>query len=303
MKQQRCEAKVTDPHIRAVCEKNVSQLQITMNDLFVLEIFYPVEKLKQNSSGLLLRESFLSFYELHQSLIVTVFKQNVDVLAIFKVMFESHDIFVRERSVYFDLAEQLSPCSILFQRRLFYALSCANMSIRQVPKQVALCKATLAKESAFKILGSGFLVEYFFFIYFKLFLVSGSCSFVCVCTLRSRQNVQVGHFRGQLFRRPMGGRRDRLFVAQSPSGMGFCFAVHLARRRPRGFWFKLRSSSRIVSYRIVSSRHVSSQFVSPNYLQIPGFNLNHAAPYSTPRLLFTRMASRPAGRQAGRRTD
>jgi hypothetical protein len=107
------------------------------------------------------------------------FKQDVDVLRVFKEVLKSHNVVVVEGAVNFDFTHELLLGPRLGERILHDDLCSLNLFVFKVLKFIAFGKATLAKEFAFEVLFDADVA-----VEFDNFLFYNSLSFFfCTCIL------------------------------------------------------------------------------------------------------------------------
>lgn len=106
------QSEVAELELQLFVDEEVAQFQISMNDSVLVQVLQRVNNLLCVIHDLEFVESFASSEQFVQRLVWTQFKQNVDTLGIFEVMFEADDMFVAERLMNFDFRNKLLFCSL-----------------------------------------------------------------------------------------------------------------------------------------------------------------------------------------------
>jgi hypothetical protein len=98
------ESEITDFELHPVCQKQIAEFEVPVDDFLSVDVLTGLDKLIDVVAGFDLMKTLTATHKIRQGLIVTDVKQDVDVLLVFEVSIEPHDVFVVQRPVDLDLA-------------------------------------------------------------------------------------------------------------------------------------------------------------------------------------------------------
>jgi len=119
-----CQTEVTYFDFHFIVKKEVSQLEISMDDSMRVQVPHCVANLNNIALDLELNQSLSSPEQFVQRLTLAEFENNVNVLGILEEVLEANDVAVVKGAVNFDLAHELLLCSRLRQSRLVDYFGC-----------------------------------------------------------------------------------------------------------------------------------------------------------------------------------
>ena len=130
-------------YLHVVVEEDVSQLEVPVDDLGLVDVLAPEEDLIHQVSRLRLRDGLSSLVELHERPPPAQLEHNVDKVGVLKVGEKLDDVLVGERLVKDDLLRHLFTLVRLHEQRLGDDLSGEDFARREVPQLVAFCESAL----------------------------------------------------------------------------------------------------------------------------------------------------------------
>ena len=147
------EAEISNLKLHALSQKEVAELKVPVDDFALVDVLHTFYELLDVVSGFELVEALASADQVRERLVVADVEHDVDVVLVFEVAIEAHDVLVGERAVDFDLTRQLLPCLGASQVLLAYHLECPGLILvlfsldwRDSPNFVGLCEAALNRK-------------------------------------------------------------------------------------------------------------------------------------------------------------
>ena len=101
------QSQITDLDVQLLVEKQIAQFEIPVNDILVVQVLDCIQQMSHVVCGFGFRQSFATFEQFIQTLIVTQLQQDVTILLVFKEMFEFAHVRMLQRAMDFDLGLQL----------------------------------------------------------------------------------------------------------------------------------------------------------------------------------------------------
>jgi hypothetical protein len=133
--------------LHVIVEKDVSQLEIPMNDLVLVQVLAPEQDLVHEVSRLWLRDGLPPPVQLHEGPAPAQLQDHVDKVVVLKVGEELDNVRVRKGLVQRDLLRHLLALVLLHQERLGHDLARHDLARRDVTQFIALCEAALNRQN------------------------------------------------------------------------------------------------------------------------------------------------------------
>ena len=130
-------------YLHVVVEEDISQFEIPVDDLGLVDILAPEEDLIHEVSRLGLRDGLSPLVELHERPPPAQLENNVYEVGVLEVGEKLDDVRVGERLVQDDLLRHLFTLVRLHEQRLGDDLSGENLTRREVPQLVAFRESAL----------------------------------------------------------------------------------------------------------------------------------------------------------------
>lgn len=168
----RGKAKITKLENHVITKEEVSEFEISMDDLIRVEVLECVNDLEHVDLRFEFRDALTSLDEFVERLVRAELEKNVHVFCVFENMFELHDVLVMETLMDFDFRNQLDTLSLLRECRLRDDLPSKN-DLRLLGNHlVALRETTATKQFTSRVLlqccHARFLVHRFLLDYLHL---------------------------------------------------------------------------------------------------------------------------------------
>jgi hypothetical protein len=101
------EAEVSNLKLHPLGEEQVSELEISVDDLVLVNVFHTLDELLDVVASFELVKTLASSHQVTKGLIVADVEHNVDVVFVFEVAVEANNVFVTQGAMDLDFTSQL----------------------------------------------------------------------------------------------------------------------------------------------------------------------------------------------------
>jgi hypothetical protein len=170
----RGKAEVSDFQVHALSQKQVAELEVSVDYVIVVHVRYPLHQLLDVEPSFDFVESLASFEQVGERLVVADVQQHVDVVFVLEIPVEPDHVLVLQRAVDFNLTGEFLTGFALCEPGFRYHLEGPSLSLvfksfdRRNPRNfICFREASLAKEASFFVSDDLLLQSIFVSVVFR----------------------------------------------------------------------------------------------------------------------------------------